>query len=476
VPFYPERPRKPTFADLLRSFAVEEDLFTPQEVQALCDRHGLRFGDGPDDVWNPVLTLWAFLWQAVSTSKSCAAAVARALVWRLALGLAPCSANPGAYCKARQKLPEAFLERFALDLGARIEERAPQSWLWRGRRVKVVDGCTVTAPDTPANQAEYPQRDGIPKGAGFPLVRLVVLFGLATGACTDARTGPYSGKGSGETTLARSLLESLAPGEVLLGDRIFATYWILAWLLARQCDGVFRLHAHRTREGGTRASRLERRLGNSDNLLVWRKPRRPEWMDEETFAAMPAELRVRVLWRRIEVPGFRTQEVTLVTTLTDEAACPAEELFGLYRRRWQAELDLRSLKQTMKMEHLSCLSPSMLRKELWAHLIGYNLTRAAQAKAAQQKGVEPWRLSFAGARDLVSEMREHLTWSAQAHRAVVLAALWLAVGQRAVQDRPNRVEPRRVKRGPKAYLRLREPRAQARQRAIEQAAQTSHSG
>jgi putative transposase len=475
VPFYPDQPRKPTFADLLRSFAADH-LFAPDEVQALYDRHGLRFGDGKDDVWDPALTTWAFLWQAVSASKSCACAVARALVWRLALGLAPCSANPGAYCKARQKLPEPFLRHFALDLGARVEAAAPEAWLWRGRTVKVVDGCTVTAPDTAANQAEYPQRDHIPAGAGFPLVRLVALFGLATGACTDARTGPYSGKGSGETTLARSLLESLAPGEVLLGDRIFATYWVLAWLLARNCDGAFRLHAHRTREGGTCSSRLSRRLGTADNLLVWRKPRRPQWMDEETFAAMPPELSVRVLWRRVEAPGFRTQEVTLVTTMTDEAECPADELFSLYRRRWQAELDLRSLKQTMKMEHLSCLSPSMLRKELWAHLIGYNLTRAAQAKAAQQKGVAPWRLSFAGARDLVREMREHLTWSSGAHRAGLLLALWVAVGQRAVADRPNRVEPRRVKRGPKAYLRLREPRAQARQRAIEQAAQASHGG
>jgi Transposase DDE domain len=193
-------------------------------------------------------------------------------------------------------------------------------------------------------------------------------------------------------------------------------------------------------------------------------------MDEQTFAAMPAELRVRVVWRRVEVPGFRTREVTLVTTLLDEAAYPAFELFALYRRRWQAELDLRSLKQTMKLEHLSCLTPEMLRKELWAHLAGYNLTRAAQARAAQEQGLLPWRLSFAGARDLVTETREQLTWSVDWHRAAVLRALWVAVGQRAVPDRPDRVEPRLVKRGPKPYRRLRQPRAQARRRAIEQAA------
>jgi putative transposase len=470
VPFYPQQPTKPTFDHLLHSFAAD-DLFDPDELARACLRHGATFGQGPDDVWGPVLTLWTFLWQVVCASKTCAAAVARALTWRLALGLAPCSADNGAYCKARLKLPEPLLEFFALQLGSRLESRAPQDWLWLGRRrVKVVDGCTVTAPDTPANQAEYPQRDHLPRGGGFPLVRLVVLFGLATGGCTAARFGPYSGKGSGETTLARHLLDDLAPGEVLLGDRIFATYWILAWLIAKGCDGVFRLHAHRTREGGTRSSRLERRIGERDNLLVWRKPKRPQWMDEQTFAGMPTELRVRVVWRRVEAPGFRTREVTLVTTLLDEAAYPASELFALYRRRWQAELDLRSLKQTMKLEHLSCLTPEMLRKEPWAHLAGYNLTRAAQARAAQEQGLLPWRLSFAGARDLVTETREQLTWSVDWHRAAVLRALWVAVGQRAVPDRPGRVEPRLVKRGPKPYRRLRQPRAQARRRAIEQAA------
>jgi hypothetical protein len=471
VPFYPQQPSGATFSHLLDSFAAD-DLFDPDDLARACQRFGARFGQGPGDVWCPVLTLWAFLWQVVSASKSCAAAVARALAWRLALGLAPCSANNGAYCKARLKLPEPLLEYFALELGARLERRAADHWLWLGRRVKVIDGCTVTAPDTEANQAEYPQRDNLPEGAGFPLVRLVVLFGLATGACTAARSGPYSGKGSGEATLARRLLEGVAAGEVLLGDRIFATYWILAWLLARGADGVFRLHAHRTREGGTRSSRLERHVGECDNLLVWRKPKRPEWMDEQTHAAMPQELRVRVVWKRIEVPGFRTREVTLVTTLLDEAAHPAGGLFALYRRRWEAELDLRSLKQTMKMEHLSCLTPQTLRKELWAHLAGYNLTRAAQARAARDRGLLPWRLSFAGARDLVSEMRERLTWSVGSHRAGVLRALWVAVGQRVTPDRPDRVEPRRVKRGPKAYPRLREPRAQARRRAIEQAART----
>ena len=469
MPFYPDQPSKPTFVHLFRSFAVD-DLLDPADLQRTCDRLGVRFGQGADDIWTPVLTLWAFLWQVVSSSKSCAAAVARALSWRLALGLPVCSANTGAYCKARLKLPVALFEHLGGTLGARLEQQAAEHWLWQGRRVKVLDGTTVTAPDTEANQCEFPQRDHLPPGGGFPLVRLVVLFGLASAACLDARLGPYLGKGSGETTLARPLLQQLQPGEVLLADRIFATYWILAGVLATGADAVLRLHAHRQRDGGTRASRLERRLGEQDNLIVWLKPRRPEWMDEQTYSTMPQQLQLRIVWRRIEVPGFRTQEVTLVTTLRDESEYPAEQLLLLYRRRWEAELHLRSLKQTMKMEHLSCKSAEMLRKEVWAHLLGYNLTRQAQVQAALDQGRLPWHLSFAGTRDLLREMREQLTWSEQGHRAEVLRALWVAVGQRKIVERPNRVEPRRVRRGPKAYPRLRQPRQQARQQLIEQAA------
>jgi putative transposase len=476
VPFYPpDAPATPSFAHLLRSFAQADTpptfpLLEEADFQRACDRTGAHFGSGPDEVWNPALTLWTFLWQVVGGVKSCTAACARALTWRLALGLPPCSSNTGAYCKARHKLPEPLLRQLTLDLADRLERHAPGHWLWRGRHVRIVDGTVCTAADTPANQQVFPQRDHLPAGAGFPLVRLVVLFSLATACCTAAALGPYRGKGAGETTLARGLLDRLLPGEVLLGDRLFATYWLIAWVLARQADAVFRLHAHRCRDGNSRSSRLEQVLGVQDNLVVWRRPRRPEWMDEATYAAMPLELRVRIVWRRVAVPGFRVQEVALVTTLTDSGEYPAEELVGLYRQRWSAELDLRSLKQTLKMEHLVCKGPDMLRKEVWAHLLGYNLIRATQAQAAQEQGALPRRLSLAAAQQTLAQMRELLTWLEGAGRPAVLRALWVALSEHEVAERPDRVEPRRVKRGPKAYPRLRESRACARQRLLEAAA------
>jgi putative transposase len=465
MPFYFPRPTRPTFVHLARSFGGGDapglDVLTDAHLRQACDDLAVDFAPGDECVWTPALTLWALLHQAVSASKSCVAAVARAGALRVALGLPDCSSNTGAYCKARAKLPEALLPRLARDAGSRLDGLAPAHWLWQGRRVRVIDGTTVTAADTPANQRAYPQRDHLPGGVGFPLVRWVALFGLATGACLDAAAGPYAGKGAGETTLARGLLANLRAGDVLLGDRLFATYWLIAWTLSRGADGLFRLHAHRDREGRRGAGRLEGRQGPGDNLLVWVRPQRPAWMDRETYDSMPAELRVRVAWYRVATPGFRVREVTLVTTMLDAGRHPVEGLATLYGRRWDVELNVRALKQTMRMEHLTSKTPEMLRKELWAHLLGYNLIRSVQARAALEHGKTPDRLSFAAAMQQLEARRDLLMSTQGEDRRAVLRGLWRAVARRTVGNRPGRVEPRQVKRGPKAYTKLRMPRRRA---------------
>ena len=469
MPFYPPPATSPTFTHLLRSFAQggpDDTLLTEEDIRQASQRHGVSFGSQPEAIWTPVLTLWAFLWQCAGATKTCTTAVARALVWLLGQGQGPCSVNTGAYCKARGKLPEPFLKDLCTTLGRRLEGQAPEGWRWRGRDVKVIDGSVCTAADTEENQAVYPQRDNLPGGVGFPLVRLVVLFGLATAACLDVAFGAYSGKGAGETTLARLLWPLLAAKDVLLGDRIFATYWIIADVLGRDADCVFRLHAHRSRDGASQSSRLERRLGQRDNLVVWKRPKRPDWMDQATYDAAPRQLRVRIVWRRLEVPGFRTREVEIVTTLLDAEEYPAAEVVALYRRRWEAELNVRSLKTVMKMEHLWCKTPQMVRKEVLGHLLAYNLVRAAQARGALAAGERPGRLSFARTQGLLEEMRGLLLWSEGGGRAEVVRALEQAIGNCRLVGRPDRVEPRAVKRGAKPYPRLRETRQAARQRLL----------
>jgi putative transposase len=338
MPFSFPKPTPATFTHLSNSFAAE-DVLSADHLQEVCDELHIDFASGEGHIWGVVLTMMTFLHQVASTAKSCVAAVAAASAMRIALGLSDCSSNTGAYCKARQKLPETLFSRLTCDVASRLEDLTPTQWLWRGRRVRVMDGTTVTAPDTAANQEVYPQRDHLPGGVGFPLVRWVGLFSLATAACLDAGIGPYSGKGAGETTLARPLIERhVKAGDVLLADRLFATYWVIADVLARGADGLFRLHAHRDREGCKGASRLERRQGISDNVLIWTKPKRPDWMSEETCEAMDSELRVRVIWHRIETPGFRVREITLVTTMLDAEEYPIEELVPLYRRRWAVDI------------------------------------------------------------------------------------------------------------------------------------------
>ena len=460
MPFSIPSPTPATFTHLIHSFAAEEVL-TEDHLRQVCDDLKVDFASGEGCVWGVVLTLMTFLHQVASTAKSCLNAVAMASALRLALGLPDCSGNTGAYCKARLKLPEELFCRLTRDVASRLDQRTPDAWRWRGRRVHVIDGTTVTAPDTPDNQEVYPQRDNLPGGVGFPLVRWVGLFSLATAACCDAQIGPYSGKGCGETTLSRELIKrQVKSGDVTLGDRLFATFWVIADVQARGADGLFRLHAHRNREGKAGASRLERRQGVRDNVLVWTKPTRPDWMTQDVYNSIPNELRVRVIWHRIEIPGFRVHEITLVTTMCCAEDYSLVDLVALYRRRWAVELNIRTIKQTMKMNHLTSKTPEMLRKELWAHLLSYNLIRSVQSRAAREHATTPERVSFAATRQQLEEKKLLLTLTEGEDRQVVLKSLWRSICDQKVGNRPDRIEPRQVKMTPKRFPKMRKSRRQ----------------
>ena len=433
-------------------------------IARIAREEGVDFGDGPDAVYSPAVTLWAWLSQCLSASKSCVAAVARVLVLRVALGLPPCSAATGAYCKARQKLPEPFLRRLALHVGNRTEDDAPDSWRWRGRRVLLVDGTECSMPDTPENQAEYPQPGTQKKGLGFPLIRLVVLLTFATACLVDCVMGPRKGKGAGETSLFRRMLGSLRAGDVLVADRYYCAYWLVAAAKGRGADVCSRLHSRRHADfrGG-------RRLGKDDHVVSWPKPARPAWMDRQEYDALPESLQVREVRFRTEHRGYRTKEVVVATTLLDAVAHPAACIAELYGHRWQVELDIRAIKQTLKMDVLSCKTPGMVRKEAWTHLLAYNLTREVMARAAAggKDGKDgPRGLSFAGAAQTLDAFRWLLLLGDDARREAVAQALLAAVRTHRVGRRAGRVEPRKVKRRPKTQGRLTRPRRQERARLM----------
>jgi hypothetical protein len=316
--------------------------------------------------------------------------------------------------------------------------------------------------DTPENQHAYPQQRSQRPGVGFPLLRWVALLGLATAAVLDTAVGPYRGKETGESALFRSMLDTLREGDVLLADRYYCSYWIIALALARGVDVVFRQHQLRRTD-----FRRGRRLGRNDHVVTWTRPQRPTWMDEETYAAVPGELCLREVRGWVSTPGSRVRDLVVVTTCTDAAEYPLEEILELYHARWNVELDLRSIKTYMKMEILSCQTPEMVRKEIWVHLLAYNLTRQVMAEAAREHGVTPRQLSFAGTLQTINEYRTMLLTATEANLPALIKQILTAVATHRVGNRPNRCEPRKVKRRPKGYSRLNRPRAEERAELLE---------
>ena len=402
-------------------------------------------------VYTPAVTVWVFLSQCLSPDHSCRDAVARLIAWRVARDLKPCSAETGAYCTARADLPEEACYQLVRDTGSEVEAEAPENWLWHDRRVRVLDGSTVTMPDTAANQAEYPQQSSQAPGCGFPIARILVVFSLSVGTVLDVAIGKYQGKRTGENSLFRTLHDTLDAGDVVLADRYFSGWCDMALLLWRGVDVV--VHKHQLRATDFRTGR---RLGKDDHIIWWSKPQRPPWMTVEQYLMLPDELELREVHIRVRQKGFRTKTLVVVTTLTDAEEYPADDIAALYRRRWQAELHLRSLKIVLQMDQLRCKRPERVRNEFYMHLIAYNLIRRVMAVAAFDSGVHPWEVSFKGTLQTINNMLPILGTNLSTE--VWCSTLIRAVAAHIVGNRPDRYEPRLVKRRPKPHKLMQHPR------------------
>ena len=435
------------------------DVLSPERVGALLVEEGVEFRQS---VFTPLVTLWTFLGQVFHPDHSCREAVARLVAFLVGQGERPCAAGTGAYCEARQRLPERLLARLVRDSGNQLHARvlAPSLRI-ADRSVYVVDGTTVSMPDTPANQKAYPQSRSQKPGVGFPIARLVTLFSLASGAVLDMALGPCRGKGTGETALVRRMLGRLQPNTVLLGDCYFCSYWMLALLLDRGVHAVFRLHQHRPVD-----FRSGRRLGRDDRLVVWRRPQRPSWMTEADYEELVDELVIREVRVRLQQRGFRIRQVVVATTLLEPSEASAGEIADLFRARWHAELHLRSLKAVLGMDVLRCKTPEMVQKEIWLHLLVYNLVRELMAQAAAQVMCEPHHISFKGALQTLNCFQELLATLPKPRWPELLATLFEAIATHRVADRANRYEPRAVKRRPKPHDLLTVPRDVARKRLL----------
>lgn len=427
-----------------------DELLTEESVSQMVED---ETGSYRERTYPPLTTLGLFIGQALSPDGACQDAVARRLSERIAQGATPCSLNTGPYCKARQRLPLSLIGRLAAAAGERLEAACALTWKWRGRAVKLLDGTTVSMPDTQANQAEYPQSGTQQPGLGFPLAMLVALISLSTGAVLRWATGPCRGKGTGEQALFRSLMPHLSDGDIILMDRYYCTYFTIAMLAGRGVDILTRQHQRRHTDFRTGV-----RLGKRDRLVTWNRPQRPQWMDAATYERMPEQLTLR----QTQVAGR-----ILVTTLTDARSVTPLDLDALYQRRWQVEVDLRSIKDVLGMDILRSKSPAMVDKEIAVHLLAYNLVRGLMARAAAGRQLVARALSFKGALQLLLAFQMQLRWSGKKSAALMGAHLLGAIGLMMLPIRPGRVEPHAIKRRPKNHALLTVPRHVARERILQ---------
>lgn len=408
-------------------------------------------------IYNPVTVLWLFLSQVIHANPTLAATVENFLAWRLGQGMTPCSTDTGAYARARQRLPEALLALLARRTGAAADRAALQPWRWLGRTVKLFDGSTVSMPDTPKNQAAYPQSRTQAPGVGFPLARIGVLFSLSVGTVLDLGIRRWAGKLQSELAMLRDMMPQLNRGDVLLTDRYLCSYMEIALLQQQGVDFVGRIHARRRVDfrGG-------KQLGRYDHVVQWHKPQRPTWMSVAQYATLPETLSIRELRCRIVRPGYRPRTIVVATTLLDAQQYSVAEIADLYRLRWDAEINLRSLKTMMHMDVLRCQTPEMVRKEIWAHLLAYNLIRTVIAQAAAKHDKHPRQISFTRAMRTLEAFRSPLAHATSRQLPMLYEHMLRAIAYREIANRPNRLEPRQRKRRPKPYDLMTKPRCLAR--------------
>ncbi len=406
-------------------------------------------------LFDPFVTLWAFLSQVLDTDKTCHNAVSKIIAHLAESEVEVPSTDTSAYCQARARLPEKLLEKVFNYSAQKLEEKVTQEHLWCGRNILVIDGSTVSMPDTVENQKEYLQPSSQKPECGFPIAKIGVIFSLVTGAavalCIDVMN-------THDIKLARKLYSSLKPNDVLVGDRAFCAYADMFTIKKFNCDAVFRKHQSRTT-----TMRKGKIVGDCDKLVTWYKPKTcPKGLDKDEFNALPSSITVREIYYHIVIPGFRTQQVSLITTLLDEATYSTLAIVGLYGQRWDVEVDLRHLKTTLGMDILRCQTPSMIRKEIYVFLLAYNLLRSLMWSAGTIYSTPPNRLSLQGTRHHLINFIPKLLAASDQKRLRLYHTLLKVIAHKAVPDRPARNEPRVRKRRPKAYPLMTKPRHELR--------------
>jgi len=440
-------------------------LLSAQRIEQVFAQHGNSFGVA--QIYSTAVVVWAFLGQVLRNGKeaSCQSAVARVVTHQQLHSAAVPTDDTGDYCRARNKLSQAALRDLNCQIAADLQAEARSEWLWKGQHAKLVDGFTFTMPDTAKNQAVYPSPRTQKKGVGLPIARAAVILSLATACAMDLAEGPYSGKETGETALLRTMLKSFRAGDIAVMDRYYCSFMLIALLLLQGVQVCARMHQRRHVD-----FRRGRRLGAYDHIIAWQKPQRPDWMEQAVYDALPETLELREIRFQLTKPGYRSKSITVATTLTDPQQHSKADIAQLFGFRWNAELDIRSIKQTLNLAHVRCKSPEMVRKELWMTILAYNLIRTTAAAAAALHDKQPRRISFTATCQHVLASWDIL--SCAQLPATQLDAYCRTMLQKIstcqVADRPGRIEPRVLKRRRHGYKLMQEPRAILRAKLLKQ--------
>ncbi len=428
-------------------------ILTREYVLSVLEAEGHAYRQG---VFCPLVTLWGWLSQCLSQDKSLNEAVTRIIAHRVSTGLPACSASSASYSNARQRFPLSAMERMAKEIGRSVHESAHDGWHWRGREVFLADGTGLSMQDTPENQLAYPQVKSRPQGLGFPIMRAVGLISLSTGAVVDFAYAKHEGKGTGESNLLRSMLGTLNSGDVLVADRCYPSFVTLAELQQRGIDIVSISHVGRHIDFTQGIQ-----LGKCDHIVEWPKSKRPKWMPKAEYDLLPSTVTVREFSIEIEDREGGKATAVVISSVTDPTI-PQQEISDLYWRRWNCELDFRSIKHSLHLDVLRSKTPEMVAKEIHAHLLAWNLLRGVMTESAKRTGTTPRQLSVKGAMQAVESFTPAMM--ATGPNEALYDAFMTTVSARRVGNRPGRLEPRYKKRRPAWEQYMTIPRNQSHRR------------
>jgi hypothetical protein len=428
-----------------------EQCLSATSLKKILFEHDIQFRDR---IFSPMTTLWVFMSQVLEGNCSCRKAVAHFMT---TLKKKSCSLATGAYCQARQRLKEGMLRALCLAQGEEVRNLIQPAWLWRRRDVFLIDGTTVSMPDSADNQHHFPATNRQRNPLEFPVVRIVVILCRTTGALLNAAIGPYQGKESGETSLLKTMLPSFKPGDVSVFDRYYAGFFCFCNLMKIGVDCVCRQHH-------LRIVRRVKKLGKNDFLFLVKRPDRPPAMSIEEYQSYPKEILLRCVQVRVKQKGFRTRKLDVITSLIDKKYL-ADEIAELYKSRWFVEVDIRSLKSDMGMDVLSCKTADMVRKEIWVYFLAYNLVRMVIMDAAKKHSRKPRSISFKAAMQMLVSFRSKMTETSSKKWSEFYNIILGSLKTQTIGRRPDRFEPRAKKRRPPPNLKyLKESRQEARKK------------